>query len=226
MLAQAIAELLALDRALFLWINGGIHPVWLDQVMRAVTSAWFGRGLFALFAVLLARGRGTRGLLTVLGLALTITASDQLSAHVLKPIIRRERPAHAHLDVRLLVRNSRTYAFPSAHAANTFAGATYCARFAPGLALPLFTLAAIVSFSRVYVGVHYPLDLVAGAGLGFGCAIAVLKLMAARGLVPPARRREPRALPDREPGEPPMGERRGTAESRSAEGLDEPAGRV
>ena len=233
MLAQAIAELLALDRTLFLWINGGTHPAWLDQVMRTVTTAWFGRGLFVLFAVLLAKGRGARGLLIVLGLALTITASDQLSAHVLKPIIRRERPAHAHLDVHLLVRNSRSYAFPSAHAANTFAGATYCARFAPGLAVPLFALATIVSFSRIYVGVHYPLDLVGGAVLGFMCAIAVLKLMAARGLLPPPRRRQlERALTDRDPGEPPVGEgpsaegSRSAAGSRSAEGLDEPAGRV
>jgi undecaprenyl-diphosphatase len=227
MLAQAIAELLALDRALFLWINGGTYPAWLDDVMRTLTSAWFGRGLFALFALLLAKGRGARGLLVVLGLALTIAASDQLSAHVLKPIIGRERPVQAHLDVQLLVRNSRTYAFPSAHAANTFAGATYCARFAPGLALPLFALAAIVSFSRIYVGVHYPLDLVGGALLGFLCAIAVLRLMAARGLVPPAHRREPRrALPDRDPGEPPVGESLSAEGSRNAEGLDEPAGRV
>ncbi|HWN80868.1 MAG TPA: hypothetical protein VNM87_02115, partial [Candidatus Udaeobacter sp.] len=117
MFERALTELLALDRAVFLWINGGAHPAWLDQTMRLVTGAWFGRLLFALFAVLLAAGRGTRGLLMVLGLALTITASDQLSAHVLKPIIRRERPAQAHLEVELLVRNSRTYAFPSAHAA-------------------------------------------------------------------------------------------------------------
>src|SRR4030095_7256936 len=99
MLRQAFAELLALDRALFLWINGGTHPAWLDQVMRTVTGVWFGRALFLGLAVLLAVGRGTRGLLIVLGLALTITASDQLSAHVLKPIVRRQRAAHAHPGV-------------------------------------------------------------------------------------------------------------------------------
>ena len=221
MLAQAFAELLALDRALFLWINGGAHPAWLDQVMRTVTDVWFGRGLFVLFAVLIALGRGARGLLIVLGLALTIAASDQLSAHVLKPIIRRERPVQAQLDVQLLVRNSRSYAFPSSHAANTFAGATYCARFVPGLAVPLFALATVVSFSRIYVGVHYPLDLAGGAILGWACATAILRLMAARGLVP-ARRRPASAPGAGEPGgsgEPPV------AAGSGAEGLDGRAGR-
>jgi len=221
MCARAIAELLALDRALFLWINGGAHPAWLDQVMQAVTSAWFGRGLFALFAIGLAWGRGTRGLLIILGLALTITASDQLSAHVLKPMIRRERPANAHLDVELLVRNSRSYAFPSAHAANTFAGATYCARFAPGLAVPLFALATIVSFSRVYVGAHYPLDLAGGAVLGWACATTILRIMAARGLAPVARRRRPRSpSADPESSTPPA------SPDPAAEGLDGRAGKV
>jgi len=183
-----MAEILAFDRALFFWVNGPDHPVWLDHAMRLVTDVRVGRILLAVLAVWLLLRFRRRGLAIALGAALTITASDQLSSHVLKPAFGRARPANEMDGVHLLVKRTRSYSFPSSHAANTFAAAAYFSRFAPAMAVPLFTMAAVVSISRVYVGVHYPFDLVGGALLGLGCAALVLRLMEWRGLAPPARR--------------------------------------
>jgi undecaprenyl-diphosphatase len=197
MLDRAIAGLLALDRALFQWVNGGVHPAWLDQVMRIASDGRSGKIEFAIvtLGLLVARGR-KQGLVILLGAALTLAASDQLASHVLKPIIRRDRPANTipRIPVHLLTNRTRTFSFPSSHAANTVAGATYFSRFAPGLTLPLFALAALMSVSRVYVGAHYPLDVLGGALLGCVCGAAVLRLMAWRGLAPEPR--HGRAPPD------------------------------
>jgi len=69
-----------------------------------------------------------------------------------------------------------TYSFPSGHATVSFACATVLALAVPRLSLPLFTLAVLISFSRVYVGVHYPFDVLAGAVLGIAIAIALRTL--------------------------------------------------
>jgi undecaprenyl-diphosphatase len=207
---EALAGLLDLDRALFTWINRGPHPAWLDQVMLTLSDVRFGRFLFAAIAILLiARSGWRRGLVILLGAACTLAASDQLSAQILKPMFQRPRPANAGMEVHLLVNRTRSYAFPSAHAANSCAGALFFSRFAPGLTVPLFAMAAAVSLSRVYVGVHYPLDLVGGGLVGLACAAVVLRVLAWRGLAPAPRRG--RAPPRPGPADP--------------EGLDGGAGR-
>ena len=211
MSGEAVAGLVALDRALFTWINHGPHPAWLDQVMLMASDVRLGRLLFAVVTLILGvRSGWRRGLVILLGAACTLAASDQLSAHVLKPLIGRPRPANAGMEVHLLVNRTHSYAFPSSHAANSCAGALFFSRFAPGLTVPLFGLAAIMSLSRVYVGVHYPLDLVGGALVGLAWAVAMLRILAWRGLVPARLRgRAPPARPG--PVDP--------------EGLDEGAGR-
>ena len=72
-----------------------------------------------------------------------------------------------------------TSSFPSGHAATSFACALALARFAPMLTIPLFVLAGLIAFSRVYVGVHYPFDVLAGTVLGLALATALPRLLAA-----------------------------------------------
>jgi undecaprenyl-diphosphatase len=79
-----------------------------------------------------------------------------------------------------------TSSFPSGHALSSFACAFVLTRLAPRLAAPAFALAALIAMSRVYVGVHYPLDILVGAVLGVVVAIALLRLLA-------SLRRSPRA---------------------------------
>ena len=93
--------------------------------------------------------------------------------------VGRERPPSIVLDPEPLMEVPTTSSFPSGHAMSSFACATVLARLAPRLAIPAYTLAALIALSRVYVGVHYPLDIVAGAVLGVAVATALLMLLRA-----------------------------------------------
>ncbi len=147
--------------------------------MRFLSAGDLGRAVFLLLAVVLIARDRKRGLVAVLGAALTITLSDQLSSHVIKPWIGRARPCHAlPLDeVVLLVDQTGSFSFPSSHATNGFAGALYFSYWLRRLTWPLFVLAALIGFSRIAVGVHYPLDVAAGTVLGLACAASVLAVM-------------------------------------------------
>ena len=110
----------------------------------------------------------------VWGWVLVGDVTADLAAFALKAPIPRERPR-----VHALVPRPHDHAFPSGHAATSFACATILAAAAPRLRVPLFVLAALIAWSRVYVGVHYPLDVVAGAALGLLVATALRLLPAA-----------------------------------------------
>jgi undecaprenyl-diphosphatase len=98
------------------------------------------------------------------------------SANAIKAMVDRPRPAVDHP----LIREPATTSFPSGHAATSFACAATLAMFVPRHAVPiLYVLAAAISYSRVYVGVHYPLDVLAGALLGLAVATALRLLLAA-----------------------------------------------
>lgn len=102
----------------------------------------------------------------------------EMASGLLKVAIERERPPLANPDPDPLVRLPATYSFPSGHATVSFACATVVALAVPRLTWPLFVLAALIAWSRVYVGVHYPGDVLAGAVLGV--AVGALVRLAGR----------------------------------------------
>ncbi len=95
-----------------------------------------------------------------------------VSSTALKEATDRPRP-----DVHAIVPEPSTSSFPSGHATGSFACALVLVAFAPRLAAPLVVLAAAIAWSRVYVGVHYPLDVIAGAVLGSLLALLVLRAL-------------------------------------------------
>jgi undecaprenyl-diphosphatase len=107
--------------------------------------------------------------------AVAIIVAESVSA-ALKQWIGRDRPPLSNPDPEPLVDLPATHSFPSGHATVSFACATVLALAVPRLRVPLYALATLISLSRVYVGVHYPLDVLAGAALGVGIAIALRKL--------------------------------------------------
>src|SRR5206468_9255237 len=111
------------------------------------------------------------------------------SATGLKALFDRPRPPLRYAEPKTLVPAPHDASFPSGHAATSFAAATMLSFAFPRLAPGLFVLAAAVAFSRVYVGVHYPLDVIGGAVLGALLAIALRRLVTAL----PRSRRERQA---------------------------------
>jgi undecaprenyl-diphosphatase len=94
----------------------------------------------------------------------------------LREWIGRDRPPLVYPEPKPLVSVPHSGAFPSGHATIAFACATVIAWASPKLAVPAFVLAAAIAFSRVYVGVHWPLDTLGGAALGVLLATALLTL--------------------------------------------------
>lgn len=141
------------------------HPA-LDPIFRGLTDP--GKLLLPLLLVLVGLFwmNRRRGLLGILVLALTIAASDQTSAKLLKPIFQRQRPSVVLADAQPMFGVRGSYSFPSVHATNAFASAIVLDAVFPGARAALLVLAALVSYSRIYVGDHWPSDVLAGALLG------------------------------------------------------------
>jgi undecaprenyl-diphosphatase len=97
----------------------------------------------------------------------------------LKPVFERDRPPVSSPEPEPLLETPATFSFPSGHATVAFACATVLAFAVPRLRWPLFALAALIAWSRVYVGVHYPGDVLAGAALGVLIATALRMLAGA-----------------------------------------------
>lgn len=178
-----------LDRELFLFLNG-LHVGWLDPVMTFISSEMGWIPFYAILLYLVFRKSGWRGLLfVVIGVVILITCSDQLSSHVFKPVFHRLRPCHDPLIQDLVhLPNGHCggqYGFISSHACNTFALASFIAlimnKFYKKIGLLMFIWAALVSYSRIYMGVHFPGDVLCGAAvgmiLGFGIGHLLLIVM-------------------------------------------------
>ena len=88
---------------------------------------------------------------------------SDLLADLGKALVRRHRPFEHQIGP-----SERTHSFPSGHSATAFAGATMLAYFAPRARVPLYVLAVLIAYSRLYNGVHYPTDVLAGLLLGVG----------------------------------------------------------
>ena len=159
------------DQEVFLWLNG-LHASWLDAPMALIT----GRGLWIPFYVLLVLWliykQRQQAVWSILFIAAAVALSDQLTSSLMKPFFERLRPCHdpviSHL-VHTVAGCGGKYGFASSHAANTFALATAVTFLHPGktwLQVLITCWALLVSYSRIYVGVHYPGDLIAGALIG------------------------------------------------------------
>ena len=162
-----------LDSRLFLFFNG-LHTGWLDTVMVALTETWPWIPLFVLLLYLIFKQYGKRGWWVLLAVAIIILCTDQLSAHVFKPLFHRLRPCFnpeleglVHLPKGL---PGGQYGFVSSHAANSFGIATFLMGVLRKryrcIGWWLYAWAIVFSYTRIYIGVHYPGDILAGAALG------------------------------------------------------------
>lgn len=158
--------LASLDSILFRWINEGGQNSFFDGFMPFMTDLKnFTYVLIALGIWILWKERKA-GLAFLVFIGLTLAITDQFSSHFLKEWIGRVRPCHVMENVHLLTDCNTSYSFPSSHAVNIFAAAFFLAQPFRRLTPVLFVIAAIVGYSRIYMGIHYPFDVIGGAGIG------------------------------------------------------------
>ncbi len=162
---------MSFNEALFYWINqdGGHHYAWLDSFMVFMSNpkaSFIPLTMVAAYVLLRDRPRWR----ILVGLVLVIGIDDWLGGQ-LKHYLQAERPC-AVLDAVRLLKGCSINSFPSNHAANTAAFAVYIAMFYRKSATYIWLLPFLVGVSRIYVGVHYPFDVVGGWVLGSIVAIA------------------------------------------------------
>jgi undecaprenyl-diphosphatase len=166
-----------IDTALFHFINGSLSNPVFDIVMPFLTDLNQQRIVLVFVAALLIwmiiRGKLNVRLAAIL-LIVTIVVSDQLNSSVIKDLFQRSRPCRVLDNIHLLVGCGKGYSFPSSHAVNNFAGAILLAFFIPRAKWWFFGFAAVIAFSRVYVGVHYPSDVIGGGVIGLICGGCVI----------------------------------------------------
>ena len=171
------------DTDLFLFLNG-LHTSWMDKVMVLITNMWVWFPLYLLLIYWTVKQYGRRCWWIFFAIALVVLCTDQLASHVCKPLFQRLRPCY-NTDFQYLIYLPKglaggRYGFVSSHAANTFGVAAFLTpvlkKYRPWMAIVLFLWAFISSYSRIYIGFHYPGDILCGALLGTLIGLVFWKL--------------------------------------------------
>lgn len=158
--------LYSIDVSVFHFINSSLANPLFDNLMPFITSEKSWIMVYILFWILLIFKGGKNRFFIAVFILLMITFADQLSSVYLKSWIGRIRPCSALPDVHILVNCTDSFSFPSSHAVNNFAAATFLTFFFRSFKWTFFSIATIVALSRIFVGVHYPSDLLGGMILG------------------------------------------------------------
>ena len=168
------------DKDLFLLLNGMHSSLWdYSMTLFTLTPIWL--LFYGTILVIIGKKYGKKSLFILVAITLMIVCADQFSG-ILKHTVQRLRPsndpAFSQL-VHVFFRKGGQFGFVSAHAANTFAIATFTSLLFKNRRYTtfIFPWAMMIAYSRVYLGVHYPGDILGGAILGIGVGIGIYKLM-------------------------------------------------
>ena len=160
-----------IDTQLFIFLNGIHSPFW-DKIMWWISGSKSWIPMYVLILGFIIYKFRWKAIITIIFIALVVTLADQISVKAFKEVFQRLRPCHNPelQDIVHLVKNKcgGKFGFVSSHAANTFAIAFFLSKLIKIRNFSNFIIlwASIVSYSRIYLGVHYPFDVLCGALLG------------------------------------------------------------
>ncbi|TGN29530.1 phosphatase PAP2 family protein [Empedobacter tilapiae] len=177
-----IDKLKNFDTQLFFCINEK-HNAFFDVVMYWASHKWFWLPLYLTLAIFLVKLYGKASIYILLAIGMVITLSDQISSSVIKQWVQRPRPSHEP-DLLPYIHLSKAgpggmYGFVSSHAANVAALTIFLILLLPPryklLKVAIVSWALLVCYSRIYNGVHYPLDIIGGilVGIFSGFTVAI-----------------------------------------------------
>lgn len=160
-----LETLLNLEGSFLLFIQESIRNPMLNRVLIFITSLgdagmiW----IVATIALLIPKKTRKAGFMS----AVALLGSLLINNYLIKNLVQRPRPFVTFTDLQILIPTPSEFSFPSGHTSSSFAAAAVFFRHLPKkLGIPSVILASLVGFSRMYVGVHYPTDVIAGAIVG------------------------------------------------------------
>lgn len=171
-MTDIVQSIVRADQELFLWLNG-LHTPWLDTLMYWITYKFTWVPLYILLIAVTIRAEGwKKGGVVVLTVILAVVVADKITSGFMKPYFLRLRPCHDPAISTLMHHVTDCgglYGFASSHASTSFALAAawfgLLRNKVPQMAF-LFLWAVLYAYSRIYVGVHYPLDIFVGGLVG------------------------------------------------------------
>ena len=163
---KGLGPLYAVDTAVFLDINQLPHPRWLNAAMRFVTIVMKGANALSLGLLVAAVCQPRRGARVLAETLPPLWLSTFIIEVPVKRFFRRRRPFIEVLRATVIGRRPSSFSFPSGHSAAAFAGAALLRRQYPRWGWAFYGLALVVGFSRIYLGAHYPSDVLTGAAGG------------------------------------------------------------
>lgn len=177
-----LEKIIELDKELLLFLNS-FHTPWLDPVMFWITKTLFWLPLYLFLLFLVFKNFKKDAWIVLIGIAIAILLADQITASIMKPFFARLRPSREP-SLQGLVHlvdgyTGGKYGFASSHAANTFATALFfwlLFKERYRWVWVLFVWAVVMTYSRIYLGVHYPGDIIVGMLIGLGAAWAGFKI--------------------------------------------------
>lgn len=163
----------SIDTALFWFINKTLANPVTDKFMPFITENNHWMIFYVIILLFLLIKGGAKGRVAVVLILILIFITDQ-STNIIKDYIGRLRPCKVLEGVNLLVGCNSMYGLPSNHAVNNFAAATLFSHFYPDYKFVLYFGASLIALSRIFAGVHYPFDVIAGAAWGSFLALVLI----------------------------------------------------
>ena len=160
-----LESLLNIDGGVLLFIQENIRNTILDSIMVFITTLGDKGYIWIAATILLLIPKKTRkvGMMS----AIALLGSLIINNEIIKNLVKRPRPFVTFTDLQIIIPTPSQYSFPSGHTSSSFAAAAVFYRHLPKkLGIPSVVLAGLIGFSRLYVGVHYPTDVLAGVVMG------------------------------------------------------------